>query len=108
LDEDKNECGKTNEDKIMSKSSSEISVDVIESDANVRFTTTSNSLILLCPRKQGDEWQETFIHRLIQERNLISLFPNTHIILRIYLSFKCRLLKPQWWNVIFETEADKD
>jgi len=48
LDKDKNECGKTNEDKIMSKSSYEISVDVIESDANVRFTTTSNSLILLC------------------------------------------------------------
>jgi len=53
LDEDKNECGKTNEHKVTSKSSYQISVAVIESDVNVRFTTTSNSLILLCRRKTG-------------------------------------------------------
>jgi len=53
----------------MSKSSYQISVAVIESDTSVRFTTTSNSLILLCVHeKQGDESHETFIHRLIQEK----------------------------------------
>jgi len=87
LDEGKNECGKTNEDKITSKCSYQISVAAIQSDVNVRFTTTRNPLILFCVHeKQGDESHETFIHRLIQERNLISLFPNTDIILRIYLS----------------------
>ena len=34
---DKNECGKTNEAKITSKSSYQISVAAIESDANVKF-----------------------------------------------------------------------
>jgi len=46
----------------------------------------SNSLILsyVSTKKQGDEVHETFMHRLIQEINLISLFPNI-LILRIYL-----------------------
>jgi len=35
LDEDKTECSKTNEAKITSKSSYQISVPVIESDANL-------------------------------------------------------------------------
>jgi len=35
---DKNECGKTNEAKITSKSSYQISVAVIESDANVKVS----------------------------------------------------------------------
>jgi len=36
-----------------------------------------------------DESHETFIHRLIQERILISLFPNFAIILRIHLCLIC-------------------
>jgi len=38
LDEDKNECGETNETKITSKSSYQINVAVIESDANVNVS----------------------------------------------------------------------
>jgi len=41
LDEDKNECGKTNEAKITSKSSYQISVAVIESDANVNVSISA-------------------------------------------------------------------
>jgi len=90
LDEDKNECGKTNEDKITAKSIYQISLAVIESDVIIRFTTTSNSPILLCvDEKQGDEPHRTFIRRLIQERNLTSLFPNTDNILPMYLSLIC-------------------
>jgi len=40
-------------------------------------------------RKKRDEAPETLMHRPIQERNLISLFPNIAIILRIYLYFMC-------------------
>jgi len=38
LDGDKNECGKTNEAKITSKSSYQIGVAVIKSDANVNVS----------------------------------------------------------------------
>jgi len=49
-----------------------------------------NSLILLCVNeKQGDESHEPFMHQLIQERNLISLFPNIAIILLICLCLMC-------------------
>jgi len=66
----------------------------------------SNFVKLCVDEKQGDEAHETFIYRLIQERILISLFPNIAIILRIYLCLN--VLKQQWWNVIFETETDKE
>jgi len=50
LGEDKNECSETNESKITSKSSYQISVAVIESDANVDVSqppTTLNHLSLM-------------------------------------------------------------
>ena len=37
---------------------------------------------------------------------LLSLFPNIAITLRICLCLN--VLKQQWWNVIFETETDKE
>ena len=66
----------------------------------------SNFVKLCVDEKQGDEAHEAFMHRLIQEKNLISLFPNIAIILRICLCLN--VLKQQWWNVIFETETDKE
>jgi len=51
----------------------------------------SNFVNLCVDEKQGDESNDTFMHRLIQERNLISLFPNIGIIfcVRIYLCLTC-------------------
>jgi len=66
----------------------------------------SNFVKLRVDEKQGDESLETFINRLIQEGNLISLFPNTAIILRINLYLN--VLKQQWRQAIFETETDKE
>jgi len=44
LGEDKNECSETNESKITSKSSYQISVAVIESDANVDVSQPPTTL----------------------------------------------------------------
>ena len=49
----------------------------------------SNFVKLCFDEKEGAETPETFMHRIIQERNLISLFPNIAIILRIYLYLTC-------------------
>jgi len=63
----------------------------IEEDSVGSETFQFSNFVKLCvDEKQGDEAHETFIHRLIQERNLISLFPNIAIILlRIYLCIMC-------------------
>jgi len=68
-------------------------------DCSYNQMNCSNSLILLSyvfNEKEVDEATETFMHRLIQERNLISLFPNIAIILRIYLYLMCSNSSGEW------------
>jgi len=49
-----------------------------------------SKFVKLCfDEKQGDEAHETFMHRLIQERNPISHFTNIAIILRMYPCLMC-------------------
>ena len=80
--------------------------DIDEHSAGSELLQFSNFVKLRVDEKQGDESLETFINRLIQEGNLISLFPNTAIILRINLYLN--VLIQQWRQAIFETETDKE
>jgi len=54
--------------------------------ASEMFGSREFETIFQCSR---DESQETFIHHLIQERNLISLYPNFAIIPRIHFCLMC-------------------
>ena len=62
---------------------------IVEHSVESQLLQISNFVKICVDEKQGDESHETFMHRLIQERNLISLFPNIAIVVRIYLCLMC-------------------
>jgi len=69
--------------------------DIEEHSVGSELLQFPNFVKLCVGEKHGDEAHETFMHRLIQERNLTSHFPNTAIILHRYISL-LDVLKQQW------------